>query len=73
MLGKTSELSIWRFSTSKVLNGLQNFGNFRQFLYLIKLSFLNLCVTEFRLAALHLTSLADTEGGSILWIWLLLF
>ena len=43
------------FFTSKEVNGLQEFGNFRKFLYMIKVSFLNLCVTEFRLAALHLS------------------
>ena len=42
------------FFTSKEFYGLQEFGNFRKFLYMIKLSFLNLCVTEFRLPALHL-------------------
>ena len=43
------------FFTSKEVNGLQEFGSFRKFLSLIKVSFLNRWVTLFWLAALHLS------------------
>ena len=55
-------LESWNYSKPKT-------KNFRKFLYLIKLSFLNRWVTEFRLAALHLSrqtasrTKKTTEGG----------
>ena len=50
------------FLPQKRTQWFQIFGIFVKFLYLLKVSFLNLCVTDFRLPALHLTSLAKTMG-----------
>ena len=61
MLEKYSVLSNWQFSTQKIVQ-LINFGTFDKLLVLIKMSLLNLCVTEFRLPESPATWAGRDEG-----------
>ena len=66
MLEKYSVLSNWQFSTKNILH-LINFGTIEKLLVLIKMSLLNLCVTEFWLPESPPTWAAERKGNKVLW------